>query len=270
MTDGGQGKSQGALARLRAWAAVNDDNQGDWRTPIPPIRWDGMDLGPAELDRWTPEQIVEWEAHGQRWVVENDVLPRTCEAHPRRPSAWPLHRSWRERRSGPPSWTGHSASSSGLSFEDEELLTMLGFRLSQIRDEIGDVLTNLFMRATLPAGWHKVPTDHNQWVYVIDDRGLRRVEIFFKNSPNERRAFMRLVDVGAYFAADLLSGREETPGPWHRLTEAERADVVTSLESKIRPADEADTTREDDDTTAKARELLASLESLVTPTDPQR
>ena len=50
----------------------------------------------------------------------------------------------------------------------------------------------LFCAATLPAGWTKRGSDHAMWSYIHDEKGRKRVEIFYKAAFYDRDAFMRL------------------------------------------------------------------------------
>lgn len=50
----------------------------------------------------------------------------------------------------------------------------------------------LFRPASLPDGWRIAPTDHNMWSDLLDNRGRRRAEIFYKAAFYDRRAFVRL------------------------------------------------------------------------------
>lgn len=56
---------------------------------------------------------------------------------------------------------------------------------------------DLFVRADLPPGWSRQGSDHNMWSYIIDGNGTRRVAVFYKAAPYDRRAFMRIEDVDA-------------------------------------------------------------------------
>lgn len=44
----------------------------------------------------------------------------------------------------------------------------------------GEESGDLFYECTLPKGWKKEGSDHNMWSYVFDERGLRRVSVFYK------------------------------------------------------------------------------------------
>ncbi|MBX6750944.1 MAG: hypothetical protein IRY85_14940 [Micromonosporaceae bacterium] len=56
----------------------------------------------------------------------------------------------------------------------------------------------LFRPATLPTGWRREGSDHPMWSYIVDDRGRRRVAVFYKAAFYDRRADMRLETVYSY------------------------------------------------------------------------
>jgi hypothetical protein len=51
---------------------------------------------------------------------------------------------------------------------------------------------DLFISATLPAGWKRRASDHDMWSYIDDETGKPRVAIFYKAAFYDRHAFMRL------------------------------------------------------------------------------
>lgn len=56
----------------------------------------------------------------------------------------------------------------------------------------------MFMPATLPDGWKRVPSDHDMWSHVIDQHGRKRVSVFYKAAFYDRSAFMRLDTLHQY------------------------------------------------------------------------
>jgi hypothetical protein len=52
----------------------------------------------------------------------------------------------------------------------------------------------LFCHVELPAGWRKVPRDHDYWTDLVDADGTVRAEIFYKAAFYDRRANVRLTD----------------------------------------------------------------------------
>lgn len=55
---------------------------------------------------------------------------------------------------------------------------------------------DLFRSVQLPEGWHREGSDHAMWSYITDERGVRRVAVFYKAAFYDRRAFCRLENVG--------------------------------------------------------------------------
>lgn len=87
----------------------------------------------------------------------------------------------------------------------------------------------LFCQATLPTGWTRQADSHSMWSHIVDERGINRVSIFYKAAFYDRRAFARVEDVGARFAADFIhyqSNPDYIPGnynlPWDILTSDEQ------------------------------------------------
>lgn len=56
----------------------------------------------------------------------------------------------------------------------------------------GDPIDELFLAATLPNGWKKQATDHDMWSYILDERGRKRVAIFYKAAFYDRSAHASL------------------------------------------------------------------------------
>lgn len=50
----------------------------------------------------------------------------------------------------------------------------------------------LFCEATLPPGWKREGSDHDMWSYIVDEKGRRRVSVFYKAAFYDRSAFMGL------------------------------------------------------------------------------
>lgn len=51
---------------------------------------------------------------------------------------------------------------------------------------------DLFIAATLPAGWKKEATDHSMWSKLIDDKDRERASIFYKAAFYDRSAHIDL------------------------------------------------------------------------------
>lgn len=89
---------------------------------------------------------------------------------------------------------------------------------------------DLFRKATLPAGWRKVGSDHNMWSYVEDERGIRRVSVFYKAAAYDRSANMNVLSVG-YMLADMVSEGAEVP--WDQVTNEEKVEAVECLRARV-------------------------------------
>lgn len=96
----------------------------------------------------------------------------------------------------------------------------------------GENVDDLFCEATLPAGWSKEGSDHAMWSYLLDERGIRRVGVFYKAAFYDRKADMRFQHVGYSASGDVLHGDDVValPEKWAVFTEAERADFISYLD----------------------------------------
>lgn len=68
---------------------------------------------------------------------------------------------------------------------DASLFTACGFIL-------GKPVDHLFIEATFPEGWKKVPTDHSMWSDIVDDQGRKRGAIFYKAAFYDQSAHAHL------------------------------------------------------------------------------
>ena len=50
----------------------------------------------------------------------------------------------------------------------------------------------IFCKATLPAGWSREGSDHAMWSYIIDEKGRKRVSVFYKAAFYDRHSHMSL------------------------------------------------------------------------------
>ena len=89
----------------------------------------------------------------------------------------------------------------------------------------------LFVRAALPEGWTRAPSAHSMHSHIVDERGVVRVNIFYKAAFYDRRADMHLARVGSEVATAVVYGDGPVALPkfWGQLSEDERADVSTSV-----------------------------------------
>ena len=65
-------------------------------------------------------------------------------------------------------------------------------QLAQIGIVRGDPVDDLFVNATLPAGWTKRATEHDMWSDLLDEQGRKRAAIFYKAAFYDRSAHMTL------------------------------------------------------------------------------
>ena len=79
-----------------------------------------------------------------------------------------------------------------------KMLDSDGRKIKEILEEAGvkflDVVEGdpMFQYVELPEGWKKVPTDHEMWSNLVDDKGKTRASIFYKAAFYDRKAFLRL------------------------------------------------------------------------------
>ncbi len=108
-----------------------------------------------------------------------------------------------------------------------EELAALGFQSGP--DVDGDPL---LCRVTLPEGWTRQGSSHAMWSYVLDERGVKRVAIFYKAAWYDRVADARIERPGLALAGEATYGDAEPalPAAWPLLTEEERADFKTAVD----------------------------------------
>jgi hypothetical protein len=135
-----------------------------------------------------------------------------------------------------------------------EELVALGFTLGPI-----DTADSLFRPVILPTGWKRIGSSHAMWSYIVDERGIRRVAMFYKAAFYDRRAHVTLLNPGREIASLAIYGEEPEGGiPWTAFTRDElsafKASTIEYIESAKRcPSIYAD--RE-----PRAKELLARVE----------
>jgi hypothetical protein len=96
----------------------------------------------------------------------------------------------------------------------------------------------LFREMTLPSGWSKRATDHGMHSEVIDERGLRRVSVFYKAAFYDRRADMSIVSVGHMVSTEAIYGDGDPADLHPALTKEELEDVEAGAISYIKQAGE--------------------------------
>lgn len=99
---------------------------------------------------------------------------------------------------------------------------------------------DLFVNATLPKGWTKQASDHAMGSYLVDERGVRRVSIFYKAAFYDRRADMHALCVGYHLATEAIYGDGEVvlPEVWSVLTDDEKNDFRANLDDYLARAKE--------------------------------
>jgi hypothetical protein len=92
----------------------------------------------------------------------------------------------------------------------------------------------LFVHATLPAGWEKRHTDHLLWTDIVDERGVKRVSVGYKAAFYDRWASISVSSVGGNIAAHLqYDGELKLPENWGVLTQAEKDETMMALEHRL-------------------------------------
>jgi len=65
-------------------------------------------------------------------------------------------------------------------------------QLEQMGVNFGEPIDDLFIAVQLPDSWHKKPTDHSMWSDLIDGKGRKRAQIFYKAAFYDRSAHISL------------------------------------------------------------------------------
>lgn len=111
--------------------------------------------------------------------------------------------------------------------------TALGFAFGEPYED-----DPLFRPATLPDGWRREASDHAMGSYLVDEKGRRRVAIFYKAAFHDRQAHMHLLPptdrlVAAVFGDDEPTGievdellTEDVAREWLTRERAKLADSV--------------------------------------------
>ena len=113
-----------------------------------------------------------------------------------------------------------------------DALIELGFTLGDV-----DPADPLFRSCTLPEGWTRAATEHAMNSTINDERGVERIEVFYKAAFYDRKASFYPIVVGRYLAnrAVYSDGPVALPAVWSRFNEEERADFwarVSEMEER--------------------------------------
>lgn len=91
-----------------------------------------------------------------------------------------------QERAGQASFVGNTTLPKDMSFANSlESLKQMGITL-------GAEVDDLFVEAQLPDGWAKRGSDHAMWSDLLDEKGRKRAEIFYKAAFYDRSAHMSL------------------------------------------------------------------------------
>lgn len=110
-----------------------------------------------------------------------------------------------------------------------EQMTALGFVLGD-----PDPADPIFRPATLPGGWTWRATDHSMWSEILDARGRRRFEVFYKAAFYDRSAFLR---PAARFGLDVDYGGDQADLKLCRIYLADqgrRGELLASYRDDVR------------------------------------
>lgn len=121
---------------------------------------------------------------------------------------------------------------------------------------------DMFVRTTLPEDWSKQSTNHSMWSEVIDERGLRRVAVFYKAAFYDRSAHFQVINVGGDLARGIIYGDDvvRMPDEWNVLTDVERTEFGQAVANFIQRAQEHPATYSDQ--VGRAEKLESMLEEL--------
>lgn len=117
---------------------------------------------------------------------------------------------------------------------DWDALRALGFGEPEPTDD------PLFVKTTLPSGWTKGATPHDMHSSVLDERGVERVNVFYKAAFYDRRASCHVIDAGRQLGIQAIygDGPIALPDVWDKLTRAEQMDFTRELVGYLIRAEE--------------------------------
>jgi hypothetical protein len=93
----------------------------------------------------------------------------------------------------------------------------------------------LFREGTLPEGWTKVRDPKSSYyTYLLDERGIQRVDIFHKATFYDRDAFMTLLNVGRQIGlCGVWNPDTFDESQVNLLTSEERTDFISYLQEQV-------------------------------------
>ena len=94
----------------------------------------------------------------------------------------------------------------------------------------------IFRHVELPEGWSKKGSDHSMWSYVVDERGIDRVGIFYKAAFYDRSAHMQVIRVGRNLASNMIYSDAEIEIP-EGLTVEEVGELRDEIDLYLERAD---------------------------------
>ena len=120
----------------------------------------------------------------------------------------------------------------GISFptkgEQDEALIAMGF-------DLGDPYPSdpMFRDAKLPQGWKKQASDHSMWSYIVDEKGRKRVAVFYKAAFYDRSAHYYVetrLNVGRNYNI-IPNNRTDKEPVQHQVKDAGAVIYETDVES---------------------------------------
>lgn len=85
-------------------------------------------------------------------------------------------------------------------------------KYEQLGFVFGVDVDDVFVNATMPAGWTRQPSDHSLYSYILDEKGRQRVIVGYKAAVYDRWANARLVrryTIQAHYCADPSGDRDK-------------------------------------------------------------
>jgi hypothetical protein len=89
----------------------------------------------------------------------------------------------------------------------------------------------LFRTATLPAGWTRRASDHDLWSHLLDQRGRRRIAMYYQAATGHRAAHATIQSVDAYVAECARAGTIPVTDPTWATRTAITAAARTALQT---------------------------------------